>query len=189
MATGVYAYDLDKIRERLPNEKLARTASMRAINRAIQAGKTQATREISKEYAVRQRQVNERVKVSKASLKNLEAEVSWRGYALNLADFKVTPNKPQPAKRPVLRATVKKATGWRPMPGVFLINTRSGVKAFRRTSQAKADGSRYPITGVWGPSIPQLLGAPNVREAVEERAQEVLHVRLDHEINRLLSKG
>lgn len=180
MAITVSNFDFEKIAKRLPSREKAAQASARAINRSMTAGRTQATRELTKDYAVKSRQVNERITTSRANKTNLEAEVTWRGHALNLADFRVTPKTPQPAKRPILRAVVKRSSGWRPYHGAFIVGKNG--KAYRRVTGA----SRYPITGVWGPSIPQLLGAKTVQEAVEKRASEVLENRLNHEINRMM---
>ena len=189
MAVMVYAHDLRRIQKLLPTEKAARLVAMRALNRAMTAAKAQGAKEISKDYAVKQRKVAAKVTTSKASASNLRSQVTWRGGALNLADFSVSPGKPQPARRPILRATVSRSAGALPYKGAFLIQTRAGVKAFRRTSEAKQWGERYPVTGVWGPAMPQLLGARTVREAIETRAREMLEARIAHEVNRELLKG
>jgi hypothetical protein len=172
--------------QRLPDEKLARTAAMRAINRAMTAGKTQAQREIAENYAIRVGTINAKVKTSNATVTSLSSKVTWRGSALNLTDFKTSPTAPQPARRTVLRAMVEKSSGMQSYHPAFLIRTGNAIKAYRR---ATSNDGRYPITGVWGPSIPQLLSARSVRDAVEERANAVLHDRLDHEVNRLLIGG
>jgi hypothetical protein len=186
MAVQVLGTDLEAIARRLPTEKQARLVASRAVNRAMVAGKTEAARRLSAEYTVLRRQVNEKVTTSKASSNRIEAAVTWRGGSLNLADFRVSPGKPQPSKRPILRATVARGAGAQEYKGAFLIHTRRGVQAFRRV--ANNDG-RYPVTGVWGPSIPQLLGGQNIRDAVEVRARAVLNDRIEHEINRELLKG
>lgn len=186
MAVQVLGTDLAAIMRRLPTEKQARLVASRAINRAMVAGKTEAARRLSADYTVLRRQVNEKVTTSKATSNKMEAAVTWRGGALNLADFRVTPGKPQPAKRPVLRATVSRTGGPQEYKGAFLIQTRRGVQAYRRVTD---NDGRYPITGVWGPSIPQLLGGQNIRDAVEVRARAVLDARIEHEINRELLKG
>lgn len=188
MAVRIQGPDLAKIRKRLPSDKLARRVAVRSINRAMDAGRTAAVKEAAKDYVVRQRQIRDRMHYRRASESRLEASLTWRGSALNVADFKVTPGKPQPAKRPVIRVTIGRRSGAKPYHGAFLINTRAGIKAFRRTSSARKAGERYPITGVWGPSIPQILSAKSVRDAVESRATEVLSARIDHEINREINK-
>ena len=203
METVTISANLDEIVKRLPTEKLAKRVMSRAINRGLTAGRVQAAREVAKDYTVRQRQVNEKTRIRKAAPSNLEATLTFSGPALNVADFKVSPSKPQPAKRrvlrvsvskqrgpkpakrPILRVTVSKSSGPRQFKGAFLIPVRAGkYRAFRRKGK-----ERLPIQNVWGPSIPSLIGAERVRNAVQDRMQEVIFTRLDHEINRELSKG
>lgn len=177
--------NLEDVAKRLPSEKMARTVMARSINRALTAGRVQAAREVVKDYAVRQKQVNEKARISKTNAGHLEASITFAGPALNIADFKVSPNKPQPEKRPVLRAMIGKQHGQKPYRGAFLIPVRTGTyKAFRRVGK-----DRLPIQPVYGPSIPSLIGADRVRAAVQDRIREVVITRLDHEINRELSKG
>lgn len=185
MAVTVISTDLKDVASRLPSEKLARRVMARAINRGLTAGRVQAAREAVKNYAIKQKQVNEKARVRRTKPSELEAELTFSGPALNIADFDVKPKKPQPAKRPILRATIGKSSGQRPYKGAFLIPVRSGtVKAFRREGK-----DRLPIKPVYGPSIPTLVGGEKVREAVQERVAEVVLTRLSHEINRELEKG
>lgn len=185
METVTISANLDEIVKRLPTEKLAKRVMSRAINRGLTAGRVQAAREVVKDYNVKQRQVNEKTRIRKAAPSNLEATLTFSGPALNVADFKVSPSKPQPAKRPVLRVSVSKQRGPKPYKGAFLIPVRAGkYRAFRRKGK-----ERLPIQDVWGPSIPSLIGAERVRNAVQDRIHEVIITRLDHEINRELSKG
>lgn len=185
METVTISANLDEIAKRLPTEKLAKRVMSRAINRGLTAGRVQAAREVVKDYNVRQRQVNEKARIRKTSANRLEASLSFSGPALNIADFKVSPPRPQPAKRPVLRVSTSKQRGPKPYKGAFLIPVRAGkYRAFRRKGK-----ERLPIQNVWGPSIPSLVGAERVRNAVQDRIQEVIITRLDHEVNRELSKG
>jgi hypothetical protein len=189
MAVTVFAHQLKDIASRLPSEADARKAASRAINRAMDAGTTAALRQVAKDYDISQGKIKPRITKTRADTKNLSASVTWRGGALSLTDFNVTPGEPNPSRRPLVRAIVSRAVGPKAYRGVFLIKASNGVKAFRRTSAARNAGSRYPITAVYGPSIPQLLGARSVKEAVESRAAEVLPQRLEHEINQILRRG
>lgn len=177
--------NLDEVITRLPSEKAARTAMARAINRSLDAARTTAARETVKRYAVKQRQVREKSRITKTNASSLSAALTFSGPALNIADFRINPRQPQPARRPVLRVTIGKSQGAKPYKGAFVIPVRSGtVKAFRRVGK-----DRFPITPVYGPSIPSLIGSPEVSAAVRDRAQEVVITRLDHEIARELGRG
>lgn len=185
MSVTIKGPDLDELKRLLPSEKLAKIVMWRALNRGVIAGKTAASREAAKNYAVRQRQVSEKAKIIKPTQGNLEGVISFSGPALNIVDFRVSPKQPQPAKRPVLRVTISKNGGQKPYKGAFLIPIRSGtVKAFRRDGK-----DRLPISPVYGPSIATLVGGERVRDAVQDRMIEVVVTRLDHEINRELGKG
>lgn len=185
MTVTVNGPSFDELKRLLPSEKLARIVMWRALNRGVTAGKTAASREAAKSYAVRQRQVSEKARISKPTQSSLKGAVEFKGGALNIADFRVNPSKPQPAKRPILRVTVSKDHGQKPYKGAFLIPVRLGTnKAFRRDGK-----DRLPISPVYGPSIPTLVGGERVRTTVQERMTEVVLNRLDHEVNRELAKG
>ena len=47
---------------------------------------------------------------------------------------------------------------------------------------------REAIAERYGPSVPQMLDRPEVREVVQARAQEVFETRFMHEVDRLLDK-
>lgn len=177
--------NLEDVAGRLPTEKQARTVVLRAIRRGVVAGQVQAAREVAKEYAIKQAQVRRSSRVKRPSLTKLEGLIEFRGPATNVADFRVAPARPQPARRPLLRVMVGRASGLRPYRGAFLVAVRAGrILAFRRKGKG-----RLPIAPVYGPSIPSLVGAERVRTAVERRVREVVVTRLDHEINRELLKG
>lgn len=51
---------------------------------------------------------------------------------------------------------------------------------------ARRGQARYPIKGLYGPSVPQLFGNAQVMQAIEARGNEVFETRLYHEIERLM---
>lgn len=186
MALRISTVSLSDIQSRLPREADARKAAKNAINRAMDAGKTAALKQVASDYAIKSAKLKPRIHTSRATDSNLSAAVTFRGGALNLADFETNPTTPQPRRRKILRARVGRQAGFKEYRNAFLIRTPGGIKAFRRTSSARKMGERYPITGVWGPSIPHILGARSVKDAVEDAAGRMLASRLDHEINRML---
>ena len=46
--------------------------------------------------------------------------------------------------------------------------------------------TRLPIEKKIGPAVPSMIGNPDVVEAIEEKTQEAVVKRLDHEVNRIL---
>lgn len=166
--------------------KGAETASMRALNRAMTAGKTVASRSASRTYEVKMAEVRKTISTSKATKGNLTANVVSRGKRIPLSEFKTKPRKPAFGQGKPFAVSVRKDTGFKQIKGAFLNRDSSTgrLEVFRRVGQA-----RYPIHTQYGPSVPTMLGGQTVREAVEDRANEVLADRLNHEIGRMLSRG
>ncbi|HLU48562.1 MAG TPA: phage tail protein [Planctomycetota bacterium] len=175
--------NLDELKRRLPSEKTAKIVMWRALNRGATAGKTHAARELARNYAVRVSRAKHSSSVKKASQEDLEASVVFRGRPLNITAFKVSPSSPQPSRRPVLRAVIRKSEGPIKIPGAFLAPLRAGVRGMRRKGKP-----RLPIEGVFGPAVPSMVSAEGLRESVLERMREVVLSRLDHEVNRELGR-
>lgn len=184
MAVRIHAHQLDHAERVLAGSRDgARTAAMRAINRAMQAAKTEAIRKAGEQYTIKQSQVREKIRTSQARKDALVARVTSRGYALRLTDYQVKPGKPQPKKRPEVMVNVLRSTGFRPVKGAFVAKGKASGRLGVFIRQSKA---RLPISQLYGPSIPQILGAKRVSDAIEFRAQQMLNQRFEHEINRLL---
>ena len=149
------------------------TAMMRSINRAAQAGKTQAVKEVRARYTVKAGDVRQTLTTSKATHAKLEAEIVSRGPMLGLAAYKHSPKTDSTgANRKRVRVSVKREGGMKPLGQAFVW-------------QGKIM-QRLPIEKKLGPSIPSIIGNPEVVEAIEERTDEMIVKRLDHEVNRIL---
>jgi hypothetical protein len=81
------------------------------------------------------------------------------------------------AKKYGIFATIKKGHGIR-IPRSFVMNSRFVARVGRE---------RYPVEGLYGPSVPQMFGNPDVLDAMQERGAEVFENRLAHEIERRLT--
>lgn len=97
---------------------------------------------------------------------------------LGLAAYKHSPKTDSTgANRKRVRVSVKREGGMKPLGQAFVwqgkIMQRVGKK-------------RLPIEKKLGPSIPSIIGNPEVVEAIEERTDEMIVKRLDHEVNRIL---
>lgn len=53
---------------------------------------------------------------------------------------------------------------------------------------ARVGKSRYPVEGLYGPSVPQLYGNPEVMDIMQERGGQVFESRLEHEIERRIGR-
>lgn len=154
------------------------TALMRSINRAAQAGKTQAVKEVRARYTVKAADVRQTLTTSKATRAKLEAEIVSRGPMLGLAAYKHSPKTDSTgANQKRVRVSVKRDGGMKPLGQAFVWHG----KIMQRVGK-----KRLPIEKKLGPSIPSIIGNQEVVEAIEERTEEMIVKRLDHEVNRIL---
>jgi len=160
----------------------AKIAAMRAINRTIDGVKSDAAKQASSEYIVKQKTVKDTMKTSKATANNLSARVTSRGKSIPLIDFKVSPSTPQPTRRPILKVQVKRGSA-KTAKGLFV---QRGQKSGRLNVFSRIGKSRYPIKTHYGPAIPLMIGAKTVKNFVETNANKRLAARLDHEVQFLL---
>lgn len=158
-------------------------ALARALNRAVDAGVTQAARSVSSEYYVANQKVKKTIKTKKANASNLTAGFVSAGNAIPLINFKTNPKK-VPAKKPktLLQAGVLKSGGMGSIKNAFVNKTKSGkLHVLQRTTD-----NAYPIQVLYGLSIPQMVGSRKIGQEIEGRAVEVLDIRVQHEIDRAL---
>ncbi|WP_342471635.1 phage tail protein [Metasolibacillus sp. FSL H7-0170] len=157
----------------------AKVVLWRAINRAATAGKTRASVSIRQKYVLNAGDIKRSIKIRKASLNNINAQIKASGPVLPLMKFDVTPSFPDVAN---VRARVKKQGGRKPIGTGFVTRVGNGhVNVFTRVNK-----SRYPIKGLFGPSVAQMMGNDEVYNDIHERTQDVLDKRLEHELGRLL---
>lgn len=159
-------------------------ALARALNRALDAGVTQASRTVASNYYVSNATVKKTIKARRANANNLTAKFISSGGAIPLINFRTNP-KSVPSQRPktLLRAGVLRGGGLSSIKNAFVNKgTSSGkVHVLQRTTSKS-----YPIKILYGPSIPSMVGSEKIRDIVENRAVDVLDNRVQHEIDRLL---
>ena len=156
-------------------------ALVRAVNRAAAQSKTAAVRKAAEIYTAKGKDVRPTMAVKKATASSPEATITSRGPHLGLEHFKHRPTKDTTgAKRRRIRVAVKREGGLKPLGASFVWQG----KIFRRKTTKS-----LPVSKLSGPSVPEMLGNEEVREAVETTANEVIARRIDHEAKRLLEKG
>ena len=167
------------IMRQLPDEKDARKAAYRAINRSLVSGRKAAGEEVAKDYKISGGKVNKLGKLSRANSSNIEAKITWSGPAIPLEEWGTNPKNPpkRRRKKPILGTVFRsKKTTYR---GAFVARYNSGkARAYIRTTK-----KRFPIRRVYGPSAAQLVAAKLVKERFTKRANEMLEKGLEHEIN------
>jgi hypothetical protein len=157
-------------------EKIPRAAA-RAINRAAYTARTEAGRKVREIYRIKHSDVIKTIRIYGADERDLSATVISRGHTIPLYRFKVTPRSVQPKRKKPIYASVKKGQGG-PIKSAFVARMKNGyIGVFKRVGKL-----RLPIEGLYGPSVPQMIGSNNVSRWVEEKALETLDKRIEHEI-------
>lgn len=154
-------------------------ATVSALNRALQEGRTAGVREVTNIYAIKAKDVRGAIELRAANKGDIEAEMFVSGTNLSLKRFAIRPNSDTTgAKRRQVRVARKK--------GRFETLDKGFVwrgHAFRREGN-----KRLPIEKQFGPSIPAMFGNDNVVDKVEDTMVKAVDKRLEHETNRILNK-
>lgn len=152
-------------------------AVARALNRGIVAARKAGAMEIRKIYTAKSGFLKSRVKLVKAN----HGETQMRAYLRidgpmeNAAKYKAAVNR-----RGVF-VTIKKGNRIK-IPRGFFVNKWRGVFA-------RIDKKRLPISGIYGPAVPQLFGNKQVMEVMRDTGLETYSKRLEHEIERIIDQS
>lgn len=82
-----------------------------------------------------------------------------------------------------LRVSVKRGSGAKTIKGAFLTQFKSGHMAVVNRKGKK----RFPVVERYGPSIPQMFKADEIREPVVKDTEERLNKEFAHEVDRVLA--
>ena len=169
---------------RADQQKVTR-AQARALNRTAENLRTEAGREIRKEYNVTLRGVRQasRIRRALASSKFPRAEVSFSGRPINLVEFGAKQN------RKGVTVRVKVRGGRKLIESAFLQTIKGGQNAgkkgvFRRTGKA-----RYPIRFLPSISIPQMTEVKSVQGALLKFGAARYDINLRQQLAFELSRG
>lgn len=150
-----------------------------AANRAMQAARTEAWRNVKKEYTVRRTAFYNQTKVTatRAGSADLTAGLSFDGHLIPLYDFNFREN----AKGRYLEAEVR--TGYREqLKSAYVANLgKYGAAIFQRASP-KRDSSEQ----IMGPAGAEMVANDNVMQNISDRAGEIFVARIEHEVDRIL---
>lgn len=163
-------------------EKKAPVAISSALNRAMASVTKQITVETRSRYHIKAKDVRATLTKTKANRSNISAIVVSSGKTIPLDRFIVTPRTVQPRRKKPILVAVKKG-GKKPLPGAF-VGDIQGIKVFKRKTNR-----RLPIGRMFGPSVPQMLKGQDIQSEINKAGRDMFYKRLDHEINRILSKG
>ena len=167
-----------------------------ALARGLMAGKTAAGKMVRQTYHISAGDFNSRGYMRYNSVtKNgdgIIGSIEYSGGVIPLIKFKVSPSTPK--KRTTPSAAVLKANSlvkFNRQKNVFVAQMKSGHIGIMERQK----GTVSPATGkeklkeLLSPAVPQMVGNEKVMQNVEERVNEVINQRIEHEIERLLSKN
>jgi hypothetical protein len=179
----INATEFKKVELRLGAQaKQASTAISRALNRAADKARTEAVKQVTGNYYIKQKLIREKkiITTYKANKTRLRSLVIVRDSPIPMNYFKFSPGQPRPKKPPAggLKVAVKK-DGIKTLKRAFVANI-NGPKIFDRVGK-----NRLPIKRLYGPSVAQITGVERNRTVIEKESAEMYQKRLDHEIKRI----
>lgn len=167
----------------IPKQIQGATAS--ALNRTVDYTVTQTAREVTKRYAISQKEVKKTIKKHKASKSNLYAYVESSGNSTALHRFPHTPkkySKKAKVKVQVIKGSGKKSIGV--TPSAFVQNMKGTTGIWKREGEKRA-----PVVLLRSLSIPQMISNDETLKNIQEASSKKLQERIEHEINWRLSKA
>lgn len=179
----------------------ALTVYRRAFGRGLDAARVQASKEIRQRYDISDGNLR--------TYQNITSKVETAadgvvGY-INFASAKIPLYRfhPSPAQRKYTTRYVNKIGGWRVTTDISAADTRGAMLRrttafiatfqsghtgiFSRTGEKTASGK--PKLREWyGYNVKDMLDYPEAREAIQERAAEIVQNRIDHELLRAMDE-
>lgn len=179
----------------------ALTVYRRAFGRALDASKVQASKETRKRYDI----PDARLRTYQTVQSRVETAADGVIGHINFASAKIPLYRfhPSPAQRKYTTRYVNGVSGWRITTDVsaadnrgamlrrhtaFIATFQSGhTGIFSRTGEETASG-KDKLKEWSGYSVKDMLDYPEAREAIQERAAEIVRSRVDHELLRALDE-
>lgn len=152
------------------------------INRALSTVRTQSGKLIAATYQIKQKEIksNANIQVSKATANDLTGQVVFAGTVIPLMKFKVTPKNPQ---KKTVSVSVLRESGGKRLESAYVADLgRYGVGVFERLTSKRASSQQ-----LYGPSVAHMAENAQVLKQTEQKAQETIDKRVEHEISRILN--
>lgn len=172
-----------------------------ALARGLSAGKTAFSKQTRETYHVSPSVLSSYSKVGYKSVSvsgsGIIGSIEYSGGVIPLYKFNVAPKKPTYGKKAV-KASVMRSGGQVVFDNAFIAQMGSGhigifekKGTWRRSTRPTETGANTEnnekIKELFGPSVPKMAENAVVLQSVEDRVNEVINQRIDHEIERLLS--
>ena len=207
---------INKISETYSNVSgdVLRQATSRALNRSASSGRTLSNAEIRRKYAISASVLQNIIKNTNSTSRNLEASIrasgaplSWNYFGAKqeqaqgttsfnrrgVASSRLNRRSRSNAKRGVT-AKILKSEGEVNLPTAFIQVANGGITVFARgRNKGNSEGfefskPRLPIGKITTLSVPMMFINKDILEPVTKRTIEVLNKRITVELNYLLSK-
>ena len=188
---GVQIYAGDDLLTRFGNgltaigEGKARQVLARAVNRTTRSAHSRTVRALAKQSSIPLKLLRKAVRMDLASHKGsgpIIGKIYATGKPISLKHF-----KPKQFSFGV-RAKVWGKTERFPSAFIYGDNWKSGKLAFDGHVMEREGKGRFPVVRINGPSIPaEMLRGP-ANEAFHQTVRDMLPARIQHELNRMLSK-
>jgi len=185
---------LERARQKLQGiPKGVEKAASRAINRALETGRTKSGRIVSERFGIKTGTIKNTFAVQRANPGRLAGELVSKGGGLPLRDFIHTPRTESTTgdKRKPVRVQARRGqslqlkTGFKWRGHIFIREekeARSRVYVDTRGRRRKGK----PISKRFGQSVPSMLGEES--QQVSDLMRETFEKRLNHEVEYLLEK-
>lgn len=162
----------------------AEKALKSVVQRATSTVRSETLKGITGVYALTSQNVRAETTINMRTRKvdgGVVGAVSFAGHKIPLYRFNVSPTLP--VQHATVKAAVLKDNSQTPFERAFIARMKSG-----HTGVFERDGTpRLPVAEFMGPSTAQMAGNSVIVADVEEKAQEVINKRVEHEITRILN--
>lgn len=176
-----------------------------AMQRGLTAGRAAFSKQIKSTYYV---STSVFTKYSHIGYKKVEmrsdgliGSIEYAGTVIPLIKFNATPQKATYGKSPV-KAAVKNGESQVELANAFTAQMPNGhIGIYERKGTWRMDGRlnkkkentdtkhNEKIKQLYGPSVPRMAENAVVLKTVEDRVNEVINNRMEHEIDRILNGG
>jgi hypothetical protein len=201
---------VNKLLANAPEKAL--TVYRRAFDRGLKAARTQASREITSRYAIKA----ENLRTYETIRSRIDTNTDGVTGYINFAGAKIPLYRfnPKPKDRQYTSRYVNGVGGWRITTDVYAADLKGKGQMIRRRTafiatfqsghkglfyrvikqdpktgkQVKTSGGKVPLEEMWGFSVADMLDYKPAREAIQERARQVVEERIDHELLRTLEE-
>lgn len=175
-----------------------------ALGRGLSAGKTAISKGVRETYRVTPSVFSNYAKIGlkgvELSGNEIVGSITYSGGVIPLYKFNVTPKKPTYGKKQV-NASVMRMGSQVVFENAFTAQMKNGhlgvferkgiwKMSTRNNSKKETPNNEHTekMKELFGPSVPKMIENANVMKTAEERVNEVINQRIDHEIERLLNR-